>query len=518
MATEEMESMSDAVKPALRYVEAHRDEFLAELKDLLRIPSISTLPRHRKDIRRAARFVADQLSAIGLRRVKVIKTEGHPLVYGEWLDAPGKPTVLLYGHYDVQPVDPIDLWQSPPFEPEVRDGNLYARGAVDDKGQMLAIIKALEALLRTSGALPVNVRVLIEGEEEAGGESIEAYVKAFPRKLGCDVAVIVDSSMPAEDVPSITYGVRGIVYTEIEARGAKRDLHSGEFGGVAPNPLHALALVLAGLKDAQGHIHIPGLYEHAAGPTEEERALWARHPVDMEAVWKHEMGLDVLPGEPEYAPLERGIARTTLEVHGIVGGFIGDGAKTVIPAEARAKVSLRLVPGQRPADVFKLLEQRVRQLCPPGITLSVRTIHGGDAVVVPVEHAFIRATARALEQEWGRAPALERSGGSIPIAALFHGVLGVPVVFLGTGLPDDNIHAPNEKFKVEHYYRDINQLVRVLDIFGSDPAVASRPNVSARASRPARQTAAARASANGAAKAPGRATKSARADAASKRS
>jgi acetylornithine deacetylase/succinyl-diaminopimelate desuccinylase-like protein len=487
--------MSDAVLPALRYVDEHRERFLEELKDLLRIPSISTLPKHRKDIRRAARFVADQLSAIGLQHVKVIKTEGHPLVYAEWLNAPGKPTVLLYGHYDVQPVDPIDLWQSPPFEPEVRDGNLYARGAVDDKGQMLGIIKALEALLRTGGALPVNVRVLIEGEEEAGGESIEAYVKAFPHKLGCDVAVIVDSGMPAEDVPSITYGVRGIAYTEIEARGAKRDLHSGEFGGVAPNPLHALALVLAGLKDAQGRIHIPGLYEHAEKPSAEERALWARHPVDMEAVWKREMGLDVLPGDPDYSPLERGIARTTLEVHGIVGGFIADGAKTVIPAEAKAKVSLRLVPGQRPADVVKLLERRVQQLCPPGITLRVRQIHGGDAVVVPVENAFIRATARALEQEWGRAPALERSGGSIPIAALFDHVLGVPVVFLGTGLPDDNIHAPNEKFKVDHYYRDITQLIRVLDLYGSDPAIASRPNVSTRAGRPAHT-----ATANGATK------------------
>jgi acetylornithine deacetylase/succinyl-diaminopimelate desuccinylase-like protein len=485
--------MSDAVKPALRYVDDHRDEFLDDLKELLRIPSISTLPKHRKDIRRAAKFVADDLTAIGLERVKVIKTEGHPLVYAEWLHAPDKPTVLLYGHYDVQPVDPIALWHTQPFEPEVRNGNLYARGAVDDKGQMFAILKALEALLRTGGALPVNVRVLIEGEEEAGGESIEAYVKQYPHKLGCDVAVIVDSGMPAEDVPAICYGVRGIAYTEIEAKGAKRDLHSGGFGGVAPNPLHALALVLAGLKDAEGHINIPGLYDHAEKPSEEERALWARNPVDVEAIWKREMGLDVLPGEPEYSPLERGIARTTLEVHGIVGGFIGDGAKTVIPAEAKAKVSLRLVPGQRPAEVVKLLERRVRELCPPGITLTVRMIHGGDAVVVPVENAFVRATARALEQEWGRAPVLERTGGSIPIAALFDGVLGVPVVFLGTGLPDDNIHAPNEKFKVAHFYRDINQIIRVLDLFGSDPAIASRPNVSTRAGRPARKAAASKA-------------------------
>jgi acetylornithine deacetylase/succinyl-diaminopimelate desuccinylase-like protein len=482
--------MSDAVQSALRYVDEHRDQFLDDLKDLLRIPSISALPKYRKETRRAAQFVADQLATIGLEQAKLIKTQGHPLVYAEWLHAPDKPTVLLYGHYDVQPVDPIALWNTPPFEPTLREGNLYARGAVDDKGQMFAILKALEALLRTGDALPVNVRVLIEGEEESGGESIEAYVLQHPQKLGCDVAVIVDSGMPAPDVPSITYGVRGIIYTEIEARGAKRDLHSGEFGGVAPNPIHALALVLAGLKDAQGHIHIPGLYESVRPATKEERTLWARNPVDVQAVWKHEMGLDVLPGEPEYDPLERGIARPTLEVHGIVGGFIGEGAKTVIPATAKAKVSLRLVPDQRPHDVTKLLERRVQELCPPGVTMTVHEVHAGDAVVVPVDNVYIRATERALEQEWDRRPVFERSGGSIPVAALFDRVLQVPVVFLGTGLPDDNIHAPNEKFSVPHFYRDINQLIRVLTLFGTDPAIASRPNVSSQKARRVRKAAA----------------------------
>ena len=469
---------------ALAYVDEHRDEFLDQLKDLLRIPSISTLPKHKKDIRRAAQFVADHLASAGLRKVRLIRTAGHPLVYGEWLAAPGKPTVLIYGHYDVQPVDPINLWHTPPFEPTIRDNNLYARGAVDDKGQMFAFVKALEALMRTNdGALPVNVRVLIEGEEEAGGESIEAYVKAHPEKLGCDVAVLVDSGMPAKDVPSICYGVRGILYTEIVVRGAKRDLHSGEFGGVAPNPIHALAVILAGLKDAKGHIHIPGLYKKVRPVTDEERAIWRSNPVDMSATWKQEMGLDVLPGEPEYDPIERYCARPTLEVNGIIGGFTGEGAKTVIPAEVMAKVSLRLVPDQDPVEVLELLRKHVAELTPEGVSVEVRDIHHGDGVVVPLDNIYIRAAERALDAEWGRPPIFIRGGGSIPIGALFDRILGVPVLFLGTGLPDDQIHAPNEKFHLPYFYRDIHQIVRYLDLLGSDPAIVARPRASGRARR-----------------------------------
>jgi acetylornithine deacetylase/succinyl-diaminopimelate desuccinylase-like protein len=473
--------MSEVTDLALAYVEGHREQFLESLVELLRIPSISTLPKHRKDIRRAAQLVAGHLKAIGFHKARLIQTAGHPLVYAEWLEAPGKPTVLIYGHYDVQPVDPIALWHSPPFEPTIRNDNLYARGAVDDKGQMFAFIKALEALMRASnGKLPVNVRVLIEGEEEAGGESIERYVAANPDKLGCDVALIVDTGMPGPDVPAIVYGVRGILYTEIVARGAKRDLHSGEFGGISPNPIHALALVLAGLKDAKGHIHIPGLYDKVRPATDAERALWKRNPVDVERVWKNEMGLDVLPGEQEHEPIERHGARPTLEVNGIIGGFTGEGAKTVIPAEATAKVSLRLVPDQRPKDVLKLLERRVKELCPPGVTLEVREVHGGDAVVVPVDNVYIRAAERALEQEWGRPPVFVRSGGSIPIAALFDRVLQAPVVFMGAGLPDDNVHAPNEKFHVPYFYKDIRQIVRFLDLIGNDPAIVARPGVAGR--------------------------------------
>jgi acetylornithine deacetylase/succinyl-diaminopimelate desuccinylase-like protein len=468
-----MAQPSDA---ALAYADEHREAFLEDLKTLLRIPSISTLPEHAKDVQRAAQFVADQLSAIGLKKVKVIKTAGHPLVYGEWLDAPERPTVLLYGHYDVQPVDPIDEWKSAPFEPEVRDDNLYARGAVDDKGQMLGLVKALESISRTSGGkFPVNLKVLIEGEEECGGEAIEAYVRKHPKELACDVALVADTGMPAPAVPSLVYGLRGIVYTEIEARGAKQDLHSGAYGGVAPNPIHALAIVLAELKGRDGHITIPQLYKKLKPISADERALWKRNPVNVAAQLKHDMGVSVLPGEQDYEPVERLGFRPTLEVHGIVGGFVGEGAKTVIPATARAKVSLRLPPELDPDEVLGLLKKRVAELCPPGVKMTVHDVHGGRGVLVPLDSVYIRAAEQALEQEWGRAPVFEREGGSIPVGALFDSELHVPVIFMGTGLPDDNIHAPNEKYHVPNFYHLIRQAIRFLTIIGNDPAVLARP-------------------------------------------
>lgn len=469
-------SPADTTKAALAYVDASREQFLEGLKELLRIPSISTLPQHKKDVQRAARYVAGALESTGLHNVKVIKTSGHPLVYGEWLEAPGKPTVLMYGHYDVQPVDPIELWRSNPFEPDIRDNNIYARGAVDDKGQIYGLVKSLEALMRAGkGTLPVNVRVLIEGEEEAGGASIEDYVKRHPKALACDVALIADTGMPAPGVPALVYGLRGIVYTEIHAYGARHDLHSGEYGGVGPNPIHALALVLSQLKGADGRITIPELYEKITPVSREERKLWDRNPVDVIAIMKEEMGVDVLPGEQDYDPRERQTARPTLEVHGIRGGFTGEGAKTVIPAEAHAKVSLRLPPGLHPNAVFSLLQKRVAEICPPGVRMEVEMIHGGDAVLVPLDNVYMRAAEQALEQEWGKPPVLERSGGSIPIGALFDSVLRVPVIFMGTGLPDDNVHAPNEKYHIPNFYHLIRQAIRFMGIIGSDPAVLSRP-------------------------------------------
>jgi acetylornithine deacetylase/succinyl-diaminopimelate desuccinylase-like protein len=471
-------SSSTPLDAALTYADAHRETFLDELKDLLRIPSISTLPQHKKDIKKAAKFLAATLEDLGLHKVKVIKTPGHPLVYGEWTGAPGKPTVLLYGHYDVQPTDSETPWDQPdPFEPVIRNDNLYARGAVDDKGQIYAALMALRSLARTADAFPVNLKVLIEGEEEAGGESIEAYVKEHHKKLAADVSLVVDTGMPAPGVPAITYGLRGIVYTEIHAQGARHDLHSGEFGGVGPNPIHALAEVLVGLKGQDGRITIPQLYERMIPITDAEKDLWQRYPVDVVAIMKDEMGVEYLPGEQEYDPRERATARPTLEVHGIRGGFTAEGAKTVIPAEATAKVSLRLPPGLSPHQVFPWLQQRVAELTPPGVTITVRYIHGGDAVFVPIDNVYIRAAERALEDEWGTPPVFERSGGSIPVGALFDSELRTPVIFLGTGLPDDNIHAPNEKYSIPNFYHLTRQVIRFLDLLGSDPAILARPGL-----------------------------------------
>ncbi len=448
------------------YIREHEDRFLEDLKGWLRIPSISTLPEHVGDVQQAAEYAADQLRRIGFEQVQVIPTKGHPLVYGEWLKAPGRPTLLIYGHYDVQPVDPLALWESPPFEPTIRGGNLYARGAADDKGQTMLVFKALESLMTVNGTLPVNVRVLIEGEEEAGGESIEQYVRAYPDRLQCDTAFICDTGMPSPELPALIYGLRGIVYTEIEARGAKRDLHSGMYGGVAPNPLHALALIIAGLKDAEGHIHIPGLYDHVRQPTAEEEAFWREDPLHTEEALLEEMGVPQLVGENEYPALERLGARPTLEVHGIVGGFTGEGAKTVIPAEAKAKISLRLPPDVSSEEAFALFERRVHELAPPGVQITVRNIHGGESVLVPVDTAPMRAAAAALQEVYGREPVFLREGGSIPIAALFYTVLNVPVVMMGFGLPDDNLHAPNEKYSISQFYKGIRTVASFLQRLG----------------------------------------------------
>lgn len=448
------------------YIREHEDRFLEDLKGWLRIPSISTLPEHVGDVQQAAEYAADQLRRIGFEQVQVIPTKGHPLVYGEWLKAPGRPTLLIYGHYDVQPVDPLALWESPPFEPTIRGGNLYARGAADDKGQTMLVFKALESLMTVNGTLPVNVRVLIEGEEEAGGESIEQYVRAYPDRLQCDTAFICDTGMPSPELPALIYGLRGIVYTEIEARGANRDLHSGMYGGVAPNPLHALALIIAGLKDAEGHIHIPGLYDHVRQPTAEEEAFWREDPLHTEEALLEEMGVPQLVGENEYPALERLGARPTLEVHGIVGGFTGEGAKTVIPAEAKAKISLRLPPDVSSEEAFALFERRVHELAPPGVQITVRNIHGGESVLVPVDTAPMRAAAAALQEVYGREPVFLREGGSIPIAALFYTVLNVPVVMMGFGLPDDNLHAPNEKYSISQFYKGIRTVASFLQRLG----------------------------------------------------
>jgi acetylornithine deacetylase/succinyl-diaminopimelate desuccinylase-like protein len=444
------------------YIASNEDRFLEDLKGWLRIPSISTLPEHAGDIRRAAEYAADQLKRIGFTKAEVIATQGHPLVYGEWLKAAGKPTVLIYGHYDVQPVDPVELWDSPPFEPTIRDGNLYCRGACDDKGQTMLVLKALESLMAVNGSLPVNVRVLIEGEEEAGGESIEQYVKTHPEKLACDAAFICDTHMPSEDVPALISGLRGIIYTEVEVQGAKRDLHSGTYGGIAPNPMHALAIIISRLKDAEGHIHIPGLYDKIRKAPQVEQDFWRQDPLHFAESLREEMGVDQLTGEAEYPPLERIWARPTLEVHGIAGGFVGEGAKTVIPAVAKAKISLRLPPDLQSHEVFTLFEHAVKEAAPSGVTVTVRNIHGGEGLVVEPDNSAMRAAAAALKETYGKEPVYIREGGSIPIAALFSSILHAPVVLMGFGLPDDNLHAPNEKYSLSQFFKGIRTAARFL--------------------------------------------------------
>ncbi len=449
-----------------RYIRENEGRFLEDLKGWLRIPSISTLPEHTADVYRAAEYAADQLRGMGFEQAGLIETEGHPLVYAEWLQAPGKPTLLIYGHYDVQPVDPVELWQTPPFEPTVRGDNLYCRGASDDKGQTMLVLKALESLLVVNGALPVNVKVLIEGEEEAGGEAVARYVSAHPERLHCDAAFICDTGVPDRDIPALIYGLRGIIYTEVEVRGAQRDLHSGEFGGIAPNPLHSLAIIIAGLKDSEGHIHIPGLYEKLRQPTNEERKFWQEDPLQIGALLQHEMGVLGLTGEEEYPALERVWARPTLEVHGISGGFVGEGAKTVIPAQARAKISLRLPPDLNSQEVFALFERQVRELAPQGVEVAVHNVHGGEGVLVEPDTPPMQAAMQALKAAFAKEPVLLREGGSIPIAALFNEVLHVPVVLMGFALPDDNVHSPNEKYSLSQFNKGIRTVVDFLQRLG----------------------------------------------------
>ena len=447
---------------AVAFARQNQPRFLEELKALLRIPSISTLPEHKGDCRRAAESVAAELKRIGLENLRLIETEGHPLVYADWLRAAGKPTVLVYGHYDVQPPDPLDEWLSPPFEPTVRNGNIYARGAVDDKGQVWAQVKALESLL-AGGSLPLNVRVLFEGEEEVGGEGIARFVASKPAELAADFALVSDTEMFAPGLPTLCVGLRGMIYTELEVRGARSDLHSGMYGGAAPNPFIALAQILARLKDEDGHILIPGFYDDIIPPSPEELAAWRSLPFDEEQYRIAEVGSRELVGEAGYSVLERTWARPTVDVHGMPGGFTGAGAKTVIPAKAVAKVSMRLVPGMTPAKAFQLYKGYVERIVPPGVDVEVRLIHSGDPCLIPVDNPYIKAATLALGEVWGKDTVFIRSGGSIPIVGDFDRFLGLPSVMMGFGLPDDNIHAPNEKFKLKNYELGIESVIRFLE-------------------------------------------------------
>jgi len=436
------------------FINVNRDRYVEELKQYLAIPSISALPEHAPDVKRAAEWTADALRNAGMENVKLIETPGNPVVYGDWLHAPGKPTILYYGHYDVQPVDPVDLWTSPPFEATIRDGEIYARGAADDKGQVFMHIKAVEAFMKNGGHLPVNIRFFIEGEEEVGSTHLDDFVRTHKQELASDVVVISDSPMFDRGVPSICYGLRGLAYFQIDLRGTKSDLHSGSFGGAVANPAYVLATILAQMKDRSGRVKIPGFYDDVRQMTEAERAEWKKLPFN-ETKYRKELGAPKLFGEIGYTTLERVWARPTFEVNGLLSGFTGDGAKTVLPAVAMAKVSMRLVPDQNPDRIADLFEAYLKKVAPKTVELKLTRMHGGEPWMTEFDNKYVRAAGRAIEQGFGKAPVFNREGGSIPVVSTFQEELGLPSVLFGVGLPDENAHAPDEKLDLGNFHNGI---------------------------------------------------------------
>ena len=436
------------------FINVNRDRYLEELKALLAIPSISALPEHAGDVKRCAEWCAAEMERIGLHHVKLLDTPGNPVVYGDWLGAPGAPTILFDGHYDVQPVDPLELWESPPFEATIRDGEIYARGSADDKGQVFMHFKAIEAHLKQNGKLPVNMKIILEGEEEVGSVNLDDFIRAHKDDLAADVVVISDSGMFGRGVPSICYGLRGLVYFQLDLRGSSTDLHSGSFGGAVANPAMVLSQVLAQMKDRSGRIRIPGFYDDVVPLTEEERKAWATLPYN-EKKYKKDFGIPKLFGETGYTTLERTWARPTFEVNGLLSGFTGEGAKTVLPAVAMAKVSMRLVPNQRPDKIAELFEAHVKDITPKTVELKVTRMHGGKPWMTAYENPFVQAAARAIEKGFGRTPVFTREGGSIPVVSTFQEELGLPSVLFGVGLPDENAHAPNEKLDLGNFHGGI---------------------------------------------------------------
>lgn len=450
--------MSDATR-ALAYARENRERFLDEYKDFLRIPSISTLSEHKADIQRCAGWVAAQLTRLGFGHVAIMPTDKHPVVYGDWLNAPGRPTVLVYGHYDVQPVDPLDEWRSGPFEPTVRDDDyIYARGASDMKGQVHAFLKALEALIRHD-ALGVNVKVMVEGEEEIGSPSLGAFVQQHKDLLQCDVVLNADSGIIQKNLPSMIYGLRGLAYFELWVHGPDHDLHSGTFGGTVHNPAQALCELIAGMHAPDGRVTLPGFYDRVRTLSDEERAELARLPHNDDE-WRKMTGAPALWGEAGYTTVERFGARPTLEINGLYSGFIGEGAKTVLPAKAMAKISMRLVPYQSDEDVEQQLRAYLTANAPRTVRWELTRLAGGPAAIVPRDTPTVRAAAAALEATFGVKPVFELAGGSVPVVSLLQKALGVDSLMLGFGLRDDNIHSPNEKQYLPNYYRGIETYIR----------------------------------------------------------
>jgi acetylornithine deacetylase/succinyl-diaminopimelate desuccinylase-like protein len=436
------------------FINVNRDRYVDELKAYLAIPSVSALPQHKDDVRRCAEWTADEMRRIGLQNVRLEETPGHPIVYGEWLGAEGAPTILFYGHYDVQPVDPLNLWTSPPFDATIRDGEIYARGSADDKGQVFMHFKAVEAHIKQNGRLPVNMKFLIEGEEEVGSANLDNFITAHKDLLKADVVVISDSPMFDRGVPSICYGLRGLAYFQIDLRGTKSDLHSGSFGGAVANPGMVLAQILAQVKDRSGRIKIPGFYDDVVELKPEERAEFAKLPFN-ERKYRQELGAPKLFGETGYTTLERIWARPTFEVNGLLAGFTGEGAKTVIPAVAMAKVSMRLVPNQDPAKIAKLFEDYLAKAAPKTVEVKLTRMHGGKPWMTAFDNPFVQAAGRAIEKGFGQRPVFNREGGSIPVVATFQEELGLPCVLFGVGLPDENAHAPDEKLDLGNFHNGI---------------------------------------------------------------
>jgi len=445
---------TNGLNDVVDFINVNRDRYLEELKAYLAIPSISALPQHAGDVRRCAEWTANEMKRIGLQNVRLIETPGNPVVYGDWLNAPDAPTILFYGHYDVQPVDPVDLWESPPFEATVRDGEIYARGAADDKGQVFMHLKAVEAYINKQGQLPVNIKFMLEGEEEVGSAHLDEFVRSHKKELAADVVVISDSPMLERGIPSICYGLRGLVYFQLDLRGTKTDLHSGSFGGAVANPAFVLAQVLAQMKDRSFRVKIPGFYDAVRPLTDAERAEWKRLPFN-ETKYRKEIGAPRLAGEKGYTVFERVWGRPTFEVNGLLAGFTGEGAKTVIPAVAMAKVSMRLVPDQDPNTIAKLFEDYVRKVTPKTVELKVTRMHGGKPWMAAFDNPFVRAAGRAIERGFGKAPVFNREGGSIPVVSTFQEELGLPSVLFGVGLPDENAHAPNEKLDLGNFHNGI---------------------------------------------------------------
>jgi acetylornithine deacetylase/succinyl-diaminopimelate desuccinylase-like protein len=451
----------------LKYIEANRSRYLSELKEFIAIPSISTSPEHKKDIRRCADWIAAHLKSIGMKGIRIHPTKGHPIVYAEWLGAPGAPTILLYGHYDVQPVDPLNLWTTPPFEATIRGENIYARGTADDKGQVLIHFKSIEAFMKKEGRLPVNLKMIIEGEEEIGSEHLAGFVKSNKKLLKADLVVISDTSMFAKGVPSLCYGLRGLSYMQVELTGPNRDLHSGSFGGSVHNPVQALAEIIAKLHDPGGRVTIPGFYDRVRKLTAKERSSFRKLPWN-DVRYAKDLGVGELYGEKGFTTLERLWARPTLECNGIWGGFTGEGAKTVLPAKASAKISMRLVPDQDAASTARMFEKHIRKIAPKSVTIDVKYLHGGEAAITPLESPGVRAAVKALEKGFGKKPLYQREGGSIPIVVQFKEILGLETVLLGFGLPDENAHAPDEFLNLGNFFGGIrtvahfyNELPRV---------------------------------------------------------